>query len=100
MEDALKCLKITIKILAKMSNSMWEVLLAMKEKMKQPTGIIMNTKAYMGTHRTKITVHRMSMDITLNYVEVFFANYGHVGVGNVAWILCKAAGDFGLQLTN
>lgn len=61
MEDALKCLKITIKILAKMSNSMWEVLLAMKEKMKQPTGIIMNTKAYMGTHRTKITVHRMSI---------------------------------------
>lgn len=49
---------------------MWDVLLAMKEEVKQLTGSIMNTKAvllqnaYMGTHRTKITVHEMSMDIT------------------------------------
>lgn len=45
---------------------------------------------YMGTGRMKITVHGMYLDITVDHVGVFFANFGQVG--DVVGVLSKVDG--------
>lgn len=101
MEEALKCLKIVPKILCKRSNAMWDILLASEEETKQLSGSILRTKTlrlqteYMGTRRTRVTLHGVSMDIKEDHVGDFFALYGQVE--EVARILSKTdvpTGDF------
>lgn len=85
---------------------MCDVLLVTEDGAKELAESILVTKAvclqtkYMGTHRTKIRVHGVIMDISVEYVGAFFAKYGQAG--DVVRALSKtgvATGDFGFQVT-
>lgn len=45
LEEALKSLNVGPKILAKRSNALWNILLALKEEVKQLVGSIVSTKS-------------------------------------------------------
>lgn len=54
----------------------------------------------MGTHRTKIRIYGVTMDISVDYVGAFFAKYAQVG--DAVRALSKtgvATGDFGFLVT-
>lgn len=75
MEEALKALKIGTKVLARRSNAIWDILLAMEEAMKTLAGSILTMKMlrqlqmkYMGTQKTCITLHGVTMYITGPFV--------------------------------
>lgn len=63
MEETLKNLNIRVKVLARRSNTMWDVLLVSEEEAKSLAGSILAMKAvrlqteYMGTWKTWITIH-------------------------------------------
>lgn len=61
MEEALKCLNIVPKFLAKRSNVMWNILLAMVKEAKEVAGNILIIKAVClqmeYKRQTEITVH-------------------------------------------
>lgn len=58
---------------------MWDILLATEQESKQLAGSILMAKSvrllteYMGTHKTRITVHGVSAGICENRMEAFFA---------------------------
>lgn len=81
IEATPKCLKVVLKILAKCSNVMWNIL---EEESKQLAWSILMTKAlqlqtkYIGTCRTRIMIYGALLVITKAYVGAFFALYGQV----------------------
>lgn len=72
-------------MLAKRSNAMWDILIGDTEEAVKLTGSILTTKSlrmqteYMGTRKTKITLHRMPMDITDDHLGAYFSQYEPVG---------------------
>lgn len=83
-----------------------DVLLATEEEVKKLVENVLTTKVlclqmeYMGTRRTKITVHGVPFNIILDHVEAVFANFSQVG--DVTYVLNKAGmatGDLDLQVT-
>lgn len=107
MEEALTCLNIITKMLARRSNPMWDILLTSEEEAKTLAGCILTTKSvrtqteYMGAERTKITLHGMPMDIEEeDLVGAFFTEYGQVE--EITVVRSKtgiATGDIILQVT-
>lgn len=75
IEKALK----SHKILARGSNALWDILLATEQEAKQVAGYILETKSvplqteYMGARKTKVTVHRVPVDISEDRMGAFFA---------------------------
>lgn len=73
MEEDLKSLKIGPKILARRSNAFWAILLATDEEAKQLAESTLAKKSvrlqteYMGTRRTKVTVH--GMPVAMNGID-------------------------------
>lgn len=71
MEETLKSLHIGAKMLIRKTNAMWNILLANENKAMTLADSILTTKSVriqtecMGTHRTRITLHGVSMDITI-----------------------------------
>lgn len=69
MEDALKNLHISPKVLARRTNAAWDILLPTNQQAKNLAESVLNTKAlrlqteYMGTRRTKVTIHGVPVDI-------------------------------------
>lgn len=68
-------------MLAKLSNAMSDILLA-TEEVKQLAGSLLISKflrlqtEYMGTQRTRLTVHGVPADITEDQLGVYFSNLG------------------------
>lgn len=59
MEDALKVLNIGAKVLARISNAMWDIVLALEETVEALAGSLLTTKCfsrmeYMGTRKTRM----------------------------------------------
>lgn len=88
------------------SKTMWDVLLATKQETKQLAGSILTSKTpqfqteYMGTRKTKVTVHGVPVDITVDRMGAFFAQYGKVK--EVPGVISKvdiATGNIVLQVT-
>lgn len=99
MEEALKCLEIGPKILARKSNALWVILLATDEEAKQLAGSTLATKSvrlqteYIGTRRKKVT---SMVAINGNRLGALFCQVRRGG-----GCLCKseiATGDFVLQV--
>lgn len=79
MEEALKSLNITPKILARRTRALWDLLIATEEEAKKLTGSVLTSKTeYMGTRRTNVTMHGVPIDITEDRLGAFFAQYGRV----------------------
>lgn len=63
MQEALKTLNVSPRVLARRSNALWDILLANEEEAKKLAGSILTTKTvrmqteYMGTRKTRVTVH-------------------------------------------
>lgn len=77
VEEALKYLKIVLKILAKRSHLMWNILLASEMEAKELAGSIL-VKSRYGCKpstwvRDKSYLHGVSMDINEDQVGAFFA---------------------------
>lgn len=83
MKEVLKSLKIMPKMLARSSNSMWD-LLSSKQEAKQLAGSILSTYSlqlqteYMRTRNTNITIHGVPVDISENRIGAFFAKFSQV----------------------
>lgn len=64
---------------------MWDILLATEEETKWLTGNILVTKAvrlqtvYMGTCKTRISLHGVPLDLTEDHLGTSFMKYGKVG---------------------
>lgn len=77
IEEALKALNIRAKVLAWRSNGKWNMLLAREEVVKTLARIVLTFKTlrlqteYMGTRKTGITLHGVSMYITEDHLELF-----------------------------
>lgn len=106
MEEALKVLNIHPKILARRSNALWDLLLASEEQAKTLAGSVLFTKSirlqteYMGTCRTRVTIHGVPVDITTNRMGAFFTKYGEVN--EVKALSSKSGietGDMEVQIT-
>lgn len=106
MEEALKVLNIHPKILARRSNALWDLLLASEEQAKTLAGSVLFTKSirlqteYMGTCRTRVTIHGVPVDITTNRMGSFFTKYGEVN--EVKALSSKSGietGDMEVQIT-
>lgn len=84
MEEALKALNITPKVLARRTNALWDILLPTKQQAKELAGSVLNTKNLhlqtedMGTCRTKVTIHGVSVDISEDRMGSFFTKYSEV----------------------
>lgn len=83
---------------------MWDVLLTTEQEAKELVGSILTTKTlqteYIGIRRTKVTVHGVSVNITEDRMEAFYAQYGKVE--EVSGVISKAGiatGDIVLQVT-
>lgn len=80
MEEALKALHIRPKILARRTNALWDILLQSEEQTKELAGSILSTKTlhlqteYMGTCRTKVTIHGSPVDISDDRMGAFSPN--------------------------
>lgn len=70
MEEVLKTLKINPKVLARRTNVIWDILLPTEQEAKQLAGSVLTTRnlrlqtEYIGTRKTKITVHGVPVDIS------------------------------------
>lgn len=89
-----------------MSNAIWDLLLGTEEDAKRIAGSVLSTAAvrlqteYMGTWRTKITVHGVPVDICEDRLGDIFSKYGQVE--EVSAITTKsgiATGDVMLHVT-
>lgn len=84
MEEALKSLNIGVKVLARRSNVMWDILLVSKEEVKSLARIVLTMKAvrlqtkFMGTRKTQVILHAMLMYISEDHLEAFMVKYGCV----------------------
>lgn len=78
LEEALKSFKIGPKILARMSNALWDILLATVEEAKKLAGSTLATNSvrlqtdYLAT-RTKMAVHGVLVDISRDRLGASFA---------------------------
>lgn len=78
MEEALKSLKISPKILTRCTNALWDILLATEEETKKLAGSNLATKSvrlqteYLGMMRTKVTVHGVPVHIIGDRLGAFF----------------------------
>lgn len=106
MEEVLKVLQISPKVLARRSNAMWDILLPTEQDAKQIAGNILTTKnlrlqtEYMDTRRTRITVHGVPVDVSTDRMGAYFSKFG--SVEEVKAITGKsgiATGDIELQVT-
>lgn len=79
MEQALNCLKIGPKMLARKSNAILDILLASEQEAKQLVRSVLMSKVvrlqseYMGTHRMKIAIHCVPGDISEDRICLFFS---------------------------
>lgn len=86
MEDALKALNLSPKMLERRTNALWDILLLTEQQTRELAGSILNTKElrliteYMGTWRTRVKIHGVPMDICNDRMGVFFSKYGQVEV--------------------
>lgn len=94
MEEALKSLNITAKILARRTRALWDLLMASEEEARKLAGTVLTSKIlwlqteYMGTRRTNVTVHGVPIDISEDHLGAFFAQYGKIE--KVATVMSKA----------
>lgn len=78
MEEALKSLNITAKVLARRSNAMWDILFPTEEAAKSLAGNILITKSvrlqseYMGRRKIKATLHGVPLFISEYHLRYFF----------------------------
>lgn len=93
-------------MLAKRFNSIRNILLAIEEEAKQLAGSLLISKSvwfqteYMGTWRTRVTVHRVPANITEDQLSTYFSKFGLVE--DISPIMDKAdiaTMDFVLQVT-
>lgn len=101
MEEALKCLNIGAKVLARRSNAIWNVLVE-TENAAEPliTKSVRLQMEYMGTRRTKVTLHREPLYITENHFGFFFAKFREVvDISSVKSKVGIATGDFEVTVT-
>lgn len=83
-EEALKGLSIALKVLARRSHAMWDILLATEQELKQHAGntlistMLRLQTEYIDTRRIKITVHGVSVDICKDRMGAFYSKYGSV----------------------
>lgn len=79
MEEILKTLKINSKVLARRTFVIWDILLPTEQDAKQLVGSVLTArnlrlqKEYMGTRKTKITVHGVHVDILEDRMGAFFS---------------------------
>lgn len=65
-------------------NALWDLLLQTEQQAKSLAGSILSTKnlrlqtEYMGTCRTKVTIHGVPIDISDDRIEAFFVKFGEV----------------------
>lgn len=84
MVEVLKTLKIYPKVLARRTNALWDILLPTEQDAKQLAGNVLVSKnlklqtEYLGTRRTKITIHCVPIDISEDWMGAFFAKFGKV----------------------
>lgn len=84
MEEAVKSIQIKPKFHAKRSNTMWVITLPNEKEAEMLAGSVLMSKLvrlqseYMGTWRTRITLHGVPMDFTEEQLGVFFFRYGQV----------------------
>lgn len=77
MEDALKSLNISLKVLAKKNNVCWDILMVSKEEAKALVRTILTTKAVklqtecMVTRKTHINLHGVLMFISEDHLRAF-----------------------------
>lgn len=80
MEEALKSLNNGLKMLARRSNTIWDVLMATEQEVKQLAGSVLTSKSvrlqteYMGTQRTRVMVHGVPVDISDDRTEPSLPN--------------------------
>lgn len=78
IEEVLKILNIAVKVSARRSNAMWDILLTTEEAL---AGNVLTTKCFrlqtenMGTKKTRIALHGLPMSITEDYLGVFFLTF-------------------------
>lgn len=81
MEEALKALNIAAKVLARRPNALWDILLATEEAVEALAGNVLTTKTlrlkteYMGTRKTRITLHGVLMYISEDHLVAFFSDF-------------------------
>lgn len=81
MEGALKSINVAPNVLARRSNAMWDILLGTEQEAKQLTGCVLLTTSitpqteYMDTRWTKITVHRVPVNICEDRMRAFFSKF-------------------------
>lgn len=79
LEEALKSFKIGPEILARMSNALWDILLATVEEAKKLAGSTLATNSvrlqtdYLATRRTKMAVHGVLVHISRDRLGATFA---------------------------
>lgn len=82
MEGTLKALNIGAKMLTRRCKAIGDILLATEEAAKILAGNKLTTKMlrlqtkYMGTRKTRITLHGVLMYITNNLLAAYFSSYG------------------------
>lgn len=75
-----------VKILAKSTNAMWDILLATEEEAKPLPGNVLIAKArqlhteYMGMRRTRITIHGVPLGISEDHWELYLPYTGRLGM--------------------
>lgn len=84
IEEVLKILQISAKILARQSNAMWDILLATEDAAKSLAGCVLTTKivrlqtGYLGTRKSKVTLHRIPLFISEDHLGFSFSQFGEV----------------------
>lgn len=84
MEEVLKSLYAARNVLARRSNGIWEILLSSEQEAKQLAESILMAKSerlqteYMGTRKTRLTVHSVPVDINEDRMGAFFTKNGQV----------------------
>ena len=95
MEEAMKSLNIKATALARKSNASWDILLANKEEAQALAGLILATKTlriqteYMGTRKTKITLHGVPWLLEPKHMASYFACHGLV---DKAYVIRRRSG--------
>lgn len=101
--EALKRTQILPKVLARMFNDMWDIVLICEEDDKKLAVSVITTKSvqteYMGTRKISVTLHEVPMVLTEERLGVF-SKYGEVeDVSASARKMGIVTGDYLLQIT-
>lgn len=79
-----KNLKIDAKVFSRRNNDMWDILLAAEDSAKSLAGNILTTKCvrlqteYMGTRKTRVTLHGVHLFISEDHLGFFSEKFGEV----------------------